>query len=247
MRTVRPKSRNKIKVKEFIIKELPKLFDEEPELKVYVASLFKDQFADKSETEKRIEQILQEIKDLREESERRWQESERRWQELKEESERRWEEHSRAIKNLMEELIKLRKRQDIQIGALGARWGLKSERSFRNALKGLLEESFPIKVERYVEVDREGEVFEGQAGELIELDLIIKDGEVIVGELKSSVSVADVWLFEKKVRFYEKKEGKKVTKKVIISPMIDPRAKGLIERLGIIAYTDVPESEESFI
>ncbi len=240
MRTVRPKSRNKIKVKEFIIKELPKLFEKEPELKVYVASLFKDQFADKSETEKRIEQILQEIKDLREESEKRWQE-------LKEESERRWEEHSRAIKNLMEELIKLRKRQDIQIGALGARWGLKSERSFRNALKGLLEESFPIKVERYVEVDREGEVFEGQAGELIELDLIIKDGEVIVGELKSSVSVADVWLFEKKVRFYEKKEGKKVTKKVIISPMIDPRAKGLIERLGIIAYTDVPESEESFI
>ncbi|MCX8041469.1 MAG: DUF3782 domain-containing protein, partial [Thermodesulfobacteriaceae bacterium] len=203
------------------------------------------------ESRRRWEELREELKALRLESEKKWEESRRRWEELREElkalrleSEKKWEEHSRAIRFLFEEVKDLRKRYDIGIGALGARWGIKSEDSFRRALKGLLEENFPVKVERYVTKDLDGEVFEGYPGQLIELDLIIRDGELIVAELKSSISVADVWLFERKVRFFEKKEGKRVTKRVIISPMIDPRAEALIIELGITAYTYVPEPEE---
>ncbi|MDW8094320.1 MAG: DUF3782 domain-containing protein [Caldimicrobium sp.] len=155
-------------------------------------------------------------------------------------------EHSQKLELLTQELISLRKRQDVQIGALGARWGLKSERTFRNALKGLLEETFPVKIERYETTDLDGEVFEGRAGKRVELDLIISDGELIVAELKSSISLADVWLFEKKVKFFEKKEGKRVSKKIIISPMIDPEALEFCKELDIVAYTDVPYPEEGF-
>ena len=76
-----------------------------------------------------------------------------------EEQNRRLEEHSKKLELLTQELISLRKRQDVQIGALGARWGLKTERSFRNAVKGLMEEYLSVKVERYEAIDYEGEFF----------------------------------------------------------------------------------------
>lgn len=46
------------------------------------------------------------------------------------------------------------------------------------------------------------------------------------------------------MRFFEKKEGKKPAKKIVISPMIDPRADEFLRKFGIKAYTGVPESEE---
>ncbi|MFN3975808.1 MAG: DUF3782 domain-containing protein [Aquificaceae bacterium] len=163
-----------------------------------------------------------------------------------EEQNKRLEEHSKKLELLTQELISLRKRQDVQIGALGARWGLKTERSFRNAVKGLMEEYLPVKVERYEAIDYEGEVFDGRPGKVVELDLIIEDGKLIVAEIKSSVSVGDVLLFEKKVKFFEKKEGKKPYKKVIISPMVEPKALEFCKDLGIVVYTDVPIGEEEF-
>ncbi|MFN3472138.1 MAG: DUF3782 domain-containing protein, partial [Aquificaceae bacterium] len=117
---------------------------------------------------------------------------------------------------------------------------------FRNAVKGLMEEYLPVKVERYEAIDYEGEVFDGRPGKVVELDLIIEDGKLIVAEIKSSVSVGDVLLFEKKVKFFEKKEGKKPYKKVIISPMVEPKALEFCKDLGIVVYTDVPIGEEEF-
>lgn len=261
MKAQRKKLISKEALREILIRDLPTLLEEDPHLKDYIASLFHTHFADKRTTEEEIKALLEEIKNLRLESEQRWKEITKRLDEhskrleehskiLKEQA-KRLEEHSKRLEEqakrsdiLTEELISLRKRQDMQIGALGARWGLKSERSFRNALKGILEETFPVKVERYETTDLEGEVFEGFPGKTVEIDLIIRDGEIIVAELKSSISVGDVLLFEKKVRFFEKKEKRKVSKKIIISPMIDPEALSFCEKLGITAYTDVPYRDE---
>jgi hypothetical protein len=147
---------------------------------------------------------------------------------------------------MLEEIKLLRERQeaeskridrkfDITIGALGARWGLRAEGSFRNAIKGILEESFPVKVERYHERDEEGVVF-GRPDQ-VELDLIIKNGEVIVAEIKSSISKGDVAIFIKKVEFFIKKEGRPVSRKILISPMIDSSAKEFAESSGIEIYS----------
>ncbi len=251
---------SKVAFKEMLIRDLPELLKEDPLLKDYVASLFKENFADKRTTEEEIKALLEEIKILRIESEKRWEEHSKRLEEHSkrlEEHSKRLEEHSQILKEhskkleelsqgnkiLMEEILALRKRQDVQIGALGARWGIKSEKTFRNAVKGLLEETFGVKVEHYETTDLEGEVFDGFPGKTVEIDLIIRDGELIVAEIKSSVSPADVLLFERKVKFFEKKEGRRVTRKIIISPMIDREAKNFCKSLGITFYTDVPDRE----
>jgi len=176
---------------------------------------------------------------------KRWEENQkewnRRWEESQREWNRRWEESNRRIETLFQEIKFLHRKYDTTLGALGARWGLRTEASFREAIKGILEESFPVKVERYLAKDEEGAVF-GRPDQ-IEIDLIIKDGEVIASEIKSSVSKADVLLFLKKVDFYEKKEGVKVKRKVIISPMVEPGVKEFALSLGVEVYSYPDEVE----
>ena len=51
------------------------------------------------------------------------------------------------------------------------------------------------------------------------------------------MSKSDVYAFDRKVKFYEEKEGKKVSRKIVIAPMIDPGVKEIAKTLGIEIYT----------
>lgn len=126
-----------------------------------------------------------------------------------------------------------------RLSALGARWGTSSEKAFRDALAGILSESFGVTVERVQYKDESGEVF-GRPDQ-VELDVIIRDGEVLVCELKSSVSRSDVYTFERKVRSYEKRFGRKVNRLLLISPMIREEDKQLANSLGMEVYADADE------
>jgi len=79
----------------------------------------------------------------------------------------------------VEELAQVQKRFekhfDMQIGALGSRWGIKTEESFRAAAEGILSEDFGLNVERYEDYDELGEAF-GRP-ETIEIDLLIRDAK----------------------------------------------------------------------
>jgi hypothetical protein len=183
-----------------------------------------------------------------EENEKKWEENQRRWEENQkrlekmeeewnkkwEENQKKWEENQKVINEILAEIKLLHRKHDTSIGALGARWGFRAERSFRDAIKAILEESFPVRVQRYHAKDEEGLVF-GRPDQ-IELDLIVKNGEVIVAEIKSSISKGDVATFIRKLEFYTKKEGRPVTRKLLISPMIDSSAKELAESAGIEVY-----------
>ena len=72
----------------------------------------------------------------------------------------------------------------------------------------------------------------------MELDVIIKNGLLIICELKSSIDKAGMYSFERKARFYEKRHGRKASRLLVISPMIDARAKKVAERLGIETFGD---------
>ena len=254
-------------IKEIIYRELPRLLKQHPEVRDFLQNMLKQcpyrevsesrfeilleeikKMREESErkwrelreeSEKRWQEFERKWRELKEESEKRWQESERKWRELKEESDRKWkelkEESDKKWKELVGEIKRLHRLYDVGIGAIGARWGFQAETTFREAIKGILEESFPVKVERYLAMDEEGKVF-GRPDQ-VELDLIIKDGEIIAGEIKSSISKSDVYAFYRKVKFYEEKEGKKVSRMIIISPMIEPMAKKVAEDLGIEFYT----------
>jgi hypothetical protein len=142
---------------------------------------------------------------------------------------------------MLAEIQKMNRKHESTIGALGSRWGLYSEASFRNALKGILETSFGVEVLNLNDFDHEGEVF-GRPDQ-VEIDVIIKNGLVIICEIKSSISKSEVYTFDRKVKFYEKHHQRTVTRKLIISPMVDQRALPVIQNLGIEVYSYAEDIE----
>lgn len=168
---------------------------------------------------------------------KRWDENDKRW----EEQEKKWQENQQIIRDILESIKVLNRKHEQSIGALGARWGLRSEQSFRNALKGILGEVSELEVVNVVEYDEEGEVF--GSPDQIELDLIIKNGLLVICEIKSSMSKADMHIFHKKAEFYQKKHNRKAQRLMVISPMIDKKASELARNLGIQTYSYVEDIE----
>jgi len=153
-----------------------------------------------------------------------------------EEQARRWEENKRQFDRVHEEIMAQAKKPDRSFGALEARWGIRSERSFRNMLAEILEENFIVKVLNVNEYDDEGVVF-GRP-EQVELDVIIKNGVLLICELKSSMSLSDMYAFERKARFYERRHDQKADRLIVVSPMVDAKAERVAEKLGIEVYGD---------
>ncbi|MFP4602915.1 MAG: PD-(D/E)XK nuclease family protein [Halochromatium sp.] len=280
-------------LKEHVKRELPKWLRADPAFRRAVLDITRDEFADKGQTEGRIEAMLAELARNREEQARKWdeqrEEDKRKWREQREEDRRKWQaqealwaesrqkwdaqqqkwdeqqrkweeqqrkwdeqqrkseeetrawrEHEKAVwaefDRLHEENRERDKRVERSIGALGARWGLQSERAFRDALAGILEKSFGVEVLNVNEYDDEGLVF-GRPDQ-VELDVIIKNGLLIICELKSSIDKAGMYSFERKARFYEKRHGRTASRLIVISPMIDARAQKVAEKLGIETFSD---------
>ena len=203
-------------IKKLIMAELPRLMERDPAIRKYILKMTREQYADKIETEDRIERILDELKMDREAQGKRW------------------EENQRVIMEILVSIKRVDRRIDSTIGALGSRWGLRSEAAFRNGLRAILEESFGVKVERYEDYDHDGLVF-GRPDQ-VELDVIIHNGTVILCEIKSSVSKPDMYIFWRKKEFYESKHDVKVARVMVISPMIDDRAGVVAKDLGIETY-----------
>ena len=235
-----------------IMHELPEIIKQDEEIHQFIISLTSRQFANKQETESRFDRILDEMRREREAQEKKWAENqkqlaaqEKRWGENQKqlvvqekrwgENQKQWEENQKTIQQILARLEKTDKRIDQSIGALGARWGLQAEEAFRNGLKAILEESFGVEVIHLTEWDDTGVVF-GRPDQ-IELDLIIRNGQLIICEIKSSVSKSDAYSFERKVRFYEKVHNRTCHRMLIISPMLDTQAKTVAAQLGIEAYT----------
>jgi hypothetical protein len=251
-------------LKEAIREELPALLRDDPQLRAFIADLMQDRYADRRATDNRFDEVLDELRRDREEQSRKWDEQREQWADQKRQwadQATHWEAHSAEHKSWGErwdaQLAELKadrienrrhferiernieaivKRHDRSIGALGARWGLKSEATFRNALAGVLEDHFGVDVMRVDEYDDEGVVF-GRPDQ-VELDVIIKNGLLIIAELKSSIDKAGMYVFERKARFFERRHNRKATRLMVISPMIDPRARKVAEELGIELFSD---------
>ncbi len=82
--------------KDYLIKEIPVILQENPEVSEKMLVFFQKKFADREKTEDRIDRVLDELKRDREYNERRWREqkleSDKKWEEHKLESDKKWEE-----------------------------------------------------------------------------------------------------------------------------------------------------------
>ena len=234
-----------ISFKDKIEKDIVETIQSNEQVHDAINNVVKDHFVEKETFDQRFDRILEEMRSDREESARKWDESRKQWAENNrkwDENNQKWHENQKVINDLISNLKiveindeKLEALFDQTVGALGARWGIRSEQSFRSALKGILEKNTEFKVLHVVERDESGVVF-GRP-EQIELDIVIKNGKLLIIEIKSSLSSGDVILFAKKAEFYLEKHNQKATALVIISPMISAKAKEYIAHYGMIAYS----------
>ena len=223
MSTLTPELRDHLR------QELPGWLREDNEFRQWILDLARNQFADRVETESRFDRLLGELRRDRETQERKWEEQSRK-------SDEKWAEQVAENHRLHEEIMAMADRLDRKVGALGARWGLLSETAFRDGLAAILEKSFGVEVVNINDYDDEGLVF-GRPDQ-VELDILIKNGLLIACEIKSSMDKAGLYIFSRKVDFYERKHQRKADRRLVITPFLDPRAAGLPEKLGIEVYAD---------
>jgi hypothetical protein len=250
-------------VKQIVKEELPKLVISDKRIRKFVLELSREanlEKADKKETESRFDRIMEELKTDRQEQNWKWEENQKETRELREEQNRKWEKNLKEIQELREEqnkkweeqnkkweekqevirkLLKKVEKHETTLGALGSRWGIRAESSFRNALKGILEGNFDVKVLNINEYDDQGEVY-GRPDQ-VELDIIIIDGILIICEIKSSISKDEMYLFHKKAQFYEKRHNRTAKYLIAISPMVDDKAQKVADEIGIKVYSYADE------
>ena len=210
-------------IKKIIMTELPRLMKSDPDIRTFILDVTHERYADKTETERRIDRILDELKKDREARDKKW-----------EAQEKKWEENQKVINEMLVSIKAVDRRIDSTIGALGARWGLQTEGAFRDGLKAILEDSFGVKVERYEDYDHDGGVF-GRPDQ-VELDVIIHDRTLILCEIKSSISKSEIYTFWRKKDFYENRHGRKANRVIVISPMVDDSAMAVAKDLGVEVY-----------
>jgi hypothetical protein len=199
------------------------------------------------ELERKSDERWEQIQNEWQENQRKWEANQQRLLEMDrerkeqwQENQRKWEANQQVINQILASIQKLDRKHDQTIGALGARWGLHSEDTFRNAISGILQE-FPndIEVTHVNEFDDSGEVF-GHPDQ-VELDLIVSNGKLLIAEIKSSMSRGEMYLFERKARFYEKKYQRMAHRLIVISPMVDKKAQEIAAQLGITIYSYTDE------
>ena len=224
-------------MKEFLETQVPAILQESPGFREWLQDFIMRQAVSKESFDERFDRLMNELAADRENQRRHWDAQERRW----DEQNRKWDEQNRKWDENLKELRSMKMKSEQSIGALGARWGIASEESFRSALRGILQDSFGVQVVNVNEYDDEGMVF-GHPDQ-VELDVIIVNGTLILCELKSSISRGEMYLFERKVRFYERRHERTANRRIVISPMVDAKASEVAEQLAIEVFThaeDVP-------
>ena len=217
-------------IRDLIQRELPHLIAEDPGLRDFILRTVSEYYTPRDEFSDRFDRILTELQRDREEQRLKWDEQRR-------EDARKWEEQRLEWERDRKES---NQRYESTLDAVGTRWGLYSEVSFRNGLQAILTKSFGVEVLNLQEQDPEGEVFWGHPDQ-VEIGLILTNGLVIACEIKSSISKAEMYIFDRKVAFYQKRYQRSINRKIVISPMVDARALPVAEQLGIEVYSYADE------
>jgi hypothetical protein len=233
---------------------LPRLLREHPEVRHELWGLMLEAFPSRQE----FLELLQEMRAFREDTNRRFEElrqdTNRRFEELRQDMDRRFEAVDRRfeaidrrfeaidrrfeaiieeLRNHSQQLDDLRQQfREMRVGmsSLGIRVGYGLEQAIRGVVEEFAGESFPF-AERLVLRDESGEVY-GVAGAEVEFDLYAHNERAYLVEVKSHLKSGDVLIFDKKVKFAERKLERQVVALVIALSM-EPRAEQQMRELGI--------------
>jgi len=145
--------------------------------------------------------------------------------------------HDAEIIRLREDMNRGFELVERHISALGSRWGIMAESAFRESLRGMLEKELKLEVEKWRTYDEAGRVYGYPT--VIDVDVVVRDGETILVEVSSHIRRSDVFIFKKKSELYWEKTGMKLERLLIVTPYIDEEAVEASQRLGIEVYTRI--------
>ncbi|RLG81435.1 MAG: hypothetical protein DRO40_09640, partial [Thermoprotei archaeon] len=151
------------------------------------------------EHSKRFEEHDRRFNEILERLDRHEMEIKRIWQKLEEhdrkfneilavlhEHSKRFEEHDRRFNEIFKELSELRK----VVITVAHRFGVITEKSFREAIRGLLSKYFGASAEKWSTYDEEGIVY-GKPS-IVDIDVVIRDDIHILVEIKSRADPSDI-------------------------------------------------------
>ena len=225
-----------------LVREIIKAVEEDRELRYMLLGALGfqellERFARLEERQQRLEERFARLEERQQKLEEEFKKLEERFAKLEE----RFAELEERQQRLEERFLKLEERvtrleEEMRetrrvVLTIAHRFGVLSEEAFREAMRYVVEDVFGVAtVEKWVHRDEEGLVYGYPA--VVEVDVLVRDSEHVLLEVKSRVSKADVSELHRIGKLYEKVEGKK-PRLVILGGFIDEEAKRLAKRLGV--------------
>jgi hypothetical protein len=244
---------------EEVVKSLPMLLKEHPELRTEIYGIISDEFVRRGEfydymkkSDERFESLLQELRAFREDTNRRFEAVDKRFEELREDMEHRFEEVYRRFEAVDKRFAELREdtnrrfdkvdrdSKDLKdwVGIVVGGFQRRAGRNLEDAVAGTLRIALgrEVKAEnitmRKKIMDDEGMI--GPAGREYEIDLCITNEECLIFEIKSYTEEEDIERFNDKAELTKKKLGLKKVEKALITLDKHPSVVKQCDKLGIL-------------
>ena len=239
------KQQRKIMTKEFreARKERRKIWEEIAGIKQENQKIWEEIAGIKQENQK----IWEEIAGIKQEIKKIWEkiaDIEEEIRKLREETKKIWEEIAKMREDYNKQFERVDRRfkklEDL-ISALGGRWGVNTEKAFRNALIDLAKEAVGAEVKRLKMYDEKGIVY-GEPGE-VEVDIAVRNEQHILIEIKARVRKSDVAELLRIGELYEKKYHVKPML-MFVTPLVDKNAYDFAIKKNIKIYNYLEESQQ---
>ena len=219
---------------EEVVKSLPGLLKEHPELRTEIYEIISDEFVRRSEfyeymkkSDERFERLLRELRAFREDTNRRFEET-------REDTNRRFEEVYYRFDKVDNDFKDLKDWVGIVVGGFQRRAGRNLEDAVAGTLRIALDrEVKPEKIMMRKKItDDEGLI--GPKGRSYEIDLCVTNTESLIFEIKSYAEEEDIERFNDKAELAIKKLGLKKVEKALITLDKHPSVVKLCDKLGIL-------------
>ena len=227
-----------------ILRVLPILLEKDQRFQTEVYSILNKTFA----TKDNLERMLEEMRIAREETNKRFEAADKRFEQAqeemriaREETNKRFEEMHKEMHLGFEQQRKETRKLGMSIRTIGSRWGKETEVTIRKTLQELLLKKLEAKeVSEWKIKDKEGKV--GFPNSQIQADLLIRNGQHLLAEIKSSADEAHVDRLYKIGELYAEKVGI-VPKLLFVAVTMDQEGVNLCQKLGIqlITYDELED------
>ncbi|MGQ9553925.1 MAG: hypothetical protein ACUVWR_07425 [Anaerolineae bacterium] len=221
-------------VKDYILRQLPRVLEEDPRFSLFIEGLLSEKFPRRDE----FARLLDEVSSLREEQRQRFEQMDQRFGQVDQrfgQMEQQFEHVNQRLNGISQDMRDLRDWVELTVGRLQTRSGRRLEDVVAGALRlGLQRPDIApesIRMRQRIS-DPQGLVF--KPGREREVDLVVQDSELLVFEVKSAPDAEDVTDFADKVELVRLQNPDKRVTGVLIVLGADEEMRRLATEHGLV-------------